>query len=107
MVAVMVLMLSLCAATTRSERSAGIVRVIDEEFPPYPSFDDPPPRRSSRPAVLLAVIATVLAIVGDVLIYEDLAGQAVVTIGLAVLLLAIALTVNRRTANLGTAHRRR
>jgi hypothetical protein len=42
-----------------------------------------------------------------VLIYEDLAGQAVVTIGLAVLLLVIALTVNRRTATLGTSQRRR
>jgi hypothetical protein len=39
-----------------------------------------------------------LAIGGDLLIYADLAGQAMVTIGLAVLLLAIALALNRRTA---------
>ena len=40
-----------------------------------------------------------LAIVGDVLISVHLTGQAVVTIGLAVLVLAIALAVNRRTAH--------
>jgi hypothetical protein len=45
----------------------------------------------------LAVVATMLAIAGDILIYADLAGQAVVTIGLAVLVLATALALNRRT----------